>query len=202
MTAIDHITLEVADPTAATRFYTAVLGSGDHVRVRASETPTTGFRGFTLSLVVSQPSTVDALMDAALEAGGTALKPASKSLWGYGGVVEAPDGTIVTFASSSKKDTGPATREIDEIVLQLGVEDVAASKQFYAGRGLAVGRSFGRKYVEFETGAVKLTLTKRKGLAKVTGVPADGTGSHRVTVGADAGSFADPDGFVWESAAP
>lgn len=39
-------------------------------------------------------------------AGATALKPAAKSLWGYGGVVQAPDGTIWTVASSSKKDTG------------------------------------------------------------------------------------------------
>ncbi len=38
--------------------------------------------------------------------------------------MQAPDGTIWTVASSSKKDTGPATRQIDEIVLQLGATDV------------------------------------------------------------------------------
>jgi hypothetical protein len=54
---------------------------------------TDGFRGFTLSLVVSQPATVDGLSGAALDAGATPLKPAAKSLWGYGGVVQAPDGT-------------------------------------------------------------------------------------------------------------
>jgi hypothetical protein len=47
-----------------------------------------------------------------LEGGGaTPLKPVAKSFWGYGGVVQAPDGAIWTVATSSKKDTGPATRQ-------------------------------------------------------------------------------------------
>lgn len=117
-------------------------------------------------------------------AGATALKPASKSLWGYGGVVQAPDGTIWKIATSGKKDTGPVTRDFDELVLLLGVEDVKASKQFYVGQGLTVGKSFGGKYVEFVTGPgpVKLALYKRRALAKDAGVPADGTGSHRLVL--------------------
>ncbi|MFI5889740.1 glyoxalase [Actinoplanes sp. NPDC051513] len=200
MTSIDHITLEVADPSAAERFYIEALGLDAHVRLRASEAPTTGFRGFTLSLVVSQPSAVNALMDAALAAGGTTLKPAAKSLWGYGGGVQGPDGTVVTFASSSKKDTGPATRQIDDVVLQLGVADVAASKRFYVERGLPVGKSFGSKYVEFALPArtVKLALLKRRALAKAAGVAPDGEGSHRLAIGGDAGPVTDPDGFTWE----
>jgi catechol 2,3-dioxygenase-like lactoylglutathione lyase family enzyme len=198
MTSIDYVTLEVADPTAANRFYSAVLGL-EHVRVQASDAPTTGFRGFTLSLVVSQPATVNNLIGAALEAGATPLKPAAKSLWGYGGVVQAPDGTIVTVASSSKKDTGPATREIDELVLQLGVADVVASKRFYADRGFDVAKSYGRRYVQFDSGPVTLALYKRRGLAKVSGVSPDGSGSHRIAVGSDAGPFTDPDGFGWEA---
>jgi predicted lactoylglutathione lyase len=199
MTAIEYITLEVADATAADRFYTAALGLGTRVRVRASEAPTTGFRGFTLSLVVSQPATVNGLIGAALDAGATSLKPAVKSLWGYGGVVQAPDGTIVTVASSAKKDTGPATRQIDDIALQLGVADVAASKQFYVNRGFAVAKSYGSRYVQFDTGPVKLALYKRRALAKVAGVSPDGTGSHRLTVGSDAGPFTDADEFAWEA---
>ncbi|MFE9627855.1 glyoxalase, partial [Streptomyces sp. NPDC006527] len=111
-------------------------------------------------------------------------------------------GTIWQVASSSKKDTGPATRQIDEIVLLLGVENVKASKQFYVERGLAVAKSFGSKYVEFATGSgpVKLALYKRRGLAKVVGVSPDGTGSHRLTIGGDAGQFTDPDGFGWTAA--
>lgn len=156
MATIELVTIEVADPTAASRFYSAAFGVGSRVRVRASEAPTTGFRGFTLSFVVSRPATV---------------------------------------ASSSKKDTGPATGQIDEIVLQLEVADVAASKRFYVDRGFAVAKSYGRRYVELDTGPVKLTLNKRGALAKVAGVSADGTGSHRLLIGSDAGPFTDPDGF-------
>ncbi|TMR15074.1 glyoxalase [Nonomuraea turkmeniaca] len=202
MTSIESVTLEVADPTAASHFYSTAFGPCSQIRLRASEAPTTGFRGFTLSLVVSQPANVNALFDAAVDAGATTLKPATKSLWGYGGVVQAPDGTIWQVVSSSKKDTGPATRQIDEIVLLLGVADVGESKQFYVDRGLAVAKSFGSKYVEFatESDPVKLALYKRRALAKVAGVSPDGTGSHRLTIGSDAGPFTDPDGFAWASA--
>jgi predicted lactoylglutathione lyase len=200
VTAIESITLEVPDPAVAGAFYTAAFGLGDQLALRASDTPTTGFRGFTLSLVVSQPATVDGFIDAALDVGATPLKPAKKSLWGYGAVVSAPDGTIWKVATSSKKDTGPATREIDEIVLLLGVADVAASKRFYVERGLEVARSFGRKYVQFDTGHIKLALYGRRALAKDAGVSPEGDGSHRIVVSGDAGAFADPDGFAWEAA--
>ncbi|PRX43857.1 hypothetical protein B0I33_11320 [Prauserella shujinwangii] len=200
MASIEYVTIEVADTAAADRFYTAAFDLGARVRLREAEAPTTGFRGCTLSLVVSRPATVNSLVDAALAAGATALKPAAKSLWGYGGVVQAPDGTIWSIASSAKKDTGPATRRIDEIVLQLGVADVAASKRFYVDRGFTVAKSFGRRYVEFDTGPVKLTLNRRRALAKVAGVSADGTGSHRLGIASDAGPFTDPDGFGWEAA--
>jgi hypothetical protein len=202
MTSIESVTLEVPDPTVAGAFQTAAFGLGARVGLRASEAPATGFRGFTLSLVVSQPAAVDELVRASLDAGATALKPARKSLWGYGGVVRAPDGTIWKVATSSKKNSSPPTREIDEIVLLLGAADVAASKRFYVDHGLAVARSFGRKYVEFATPSaqVKLALYGRRALAKDAGVSADGTGSHRIVIRSDAGSFTDPDGFEWEAA--
>lgn len=201
-TSLSSVTLEVADPEAALRFH-AAFGVDAHVGLRASEAHSTGFRGFTLALTVSRPTTVDSFLGAAVDAGASVLRPAAASLWGYGGVVQAPDGTIWKAATSAKKDTGPATREIDEIVLLLGVRDVRASKRFYADRGLTVARSFGGKYAEFatgEAGAVKLALYKRGGLAKDLGVPADGSGSHRVVLGGTAGSFTDPDGFAWEAA--
>jgi predicted lactoylglutathione lyase len=201
MTSIEFVTLEVPDPTAANAFYTASFGLGTELGLRASDAPTVGFRGFTLSLVVSQPSTVDGLVGAALDGGATPLKPVKKGLWGYGGVVRAPDGTIWKVATSSKKDTGPATRQIDQIVLLLGAADVAASKRFYIDHGLAVAKSFGRKYVEFATPSahVKLALYGRRALAKDAGVPPDGTGSHRIVIGSDGGPFTDPDGFAWEA---
>ena len=203
MTSIESVTLEVADPPAASRFYTEAFGLGDQLHLRASDAPTEGFRGFTLSLVVSQPSTVSSFVDAALEAGATVLKPVAKSLWGYGGVVRAPDGTIWKVATSAKKDTGPDTRQIDKIALLLGTADVAESKRFYTDHGLAVAKSFGRKYVEFDAGSgpVSLGLYGRRALAKDAGVAPDGTGSHRIAINTAAGPFTDPDGFAWEGAA-
>src|SRR6476620_4970538 len=118
--AITSVTLEVPDPDAADGFYRAAFGLGTKVRVRASHAPTSGFRGFALSLVVSQPSTVDSLVGTALDSGATALKPVKKSFWGYGGTIQAPDGTIWKIATSSKKEIGPATRQVDSVVLLLG----------------------------------------------------------------------------------
>ncbi|MBA3781966.1 MAG: glyoxalase [Nocardioides sp.] len=202
MAALDSVTLEVPDAPAAEAFYAAAFGRGDKLHVRAGETPTTGFRGFTLSLVVGQPSTVDSLVGSALDGGATVLKPVSKSFWGYGGVVQAPDGAIWKVATSSKKDTGPATRQVDDLVLLLGVADVKASKRFYVEHGLTVAKSFGSKYVEFDASSspVKLALYPRRAAAKDAGVPPEGTGSHRIAIGSDAGPFADPDGFAWEAA--
>jgi uncharacterized glyoxalase superfamily protein PhnB len=201
MAAIGSVILEATDAGAAEAFYKEAFELGDTIRVRESQEPTAGFRGFSLSLVVSQPSTVDSLVGTALEAGATELKPVKKSFWGYGGVVRAPDGAIWKVASSSKKDTGPATREVDQVVLLLGVEDVKATKRFYVDHGLAVGKSFGGKYVEFDTpgSPVKLALYGRGAAAKDAGVSPEGTGSHRIVIGSDAGPFTDPDGFAWQS---
>jgi predicted lactoylglutathione lyase len=201
MTSIESLTLDVADPAAAHRFYATAFGLDKPLRFRSAQPPTDGFRWFTLSLTVAQPADVRALVDAALDAGATALKPVAKSLWGYGAVVQAPDGAIWKVATSAKKDTGPATRQVDQIVLLLGAEDVAASKRFYTSHGLAVAKSFG-KYVEFatESSPVKLALYGRRALAKDAGVPPEGSGSHRLAIGGDAGSFTDPDGFEWEAA--
>jgi uncharacterized glyoxalase superfamily protein PhnB len=197
---IESVILEVPDPEAAEAFYAAAFGLGDRLRVRGSEAPTSGFRGLTLSVVVSQPSTVDSLISTAVDGGATTLKPAKKGFWGYGGVVQAPDGTIWKVATSAKKDTGPASRDVDDFVLLLGVDDVKATKQFYVDRGLAVAKSFGSKYVEFDASAspVKLALYGRRAAAKDAGVSPEGAGSHRIVIVGDAGPFTDPDGFIWE----
>jgi predicted lactoylglutathione lyase len=204
MTSITSITLEAADPAAARDFYNNAFDLGRRLAVREADgTPTSGFRGFTLSLVVGQPSTVDALIGSAIAAGGKAIKDPKKSMWGYGGVVQAPDGAIWKVATSAKKDKGPATRQIDDVVLLLGVADVKASRRFYVEHGLKVGKSFGGKYVEFEatpSAGARLALYKHGALAKDAGVPAEGRGSHRIAIGSDAAAFTDPDGFVWEPA--
>lgn len=201
MANIESITLEVADLAAAQQFYATAFGLDTRLRVRESQAPTDGFRGFTLSLTVAQPANVDLYLDAALAAGATSLKPAAKSFWGYGGVVQAPDGAIWKVATSSKKDSGPAAKEFESFVLLLGAADVSASKRFYVDHGLTVAKSFGKMYVEFgETGPVKLALYGRRALAKDAGVAQEGTGSHRLAVASSVGAFTDPDGFAWEAA--
>ena len=86
-------------------------------------------------------------------------------------------------------------------MLLIGASDVKETKQFYVDQGLEVAKSFGRKYVEFASpdGSVKLALYGRRAAAKDAGVPEEGSGSHRVVIRSEAGSFTDPDGFVWAS---
>jgi hypothetical protein len=201
MTSIESIILEVPDPTAAEHFYAAAFGLGNRLRVRPGDAPTSGFRGFTVSLVVAQPSIVDSLVGTAVQAGAVVLKLAKKGLWGYGGVVQAPDGAIWKIATSAKKNTRSASRDVDDVVLLLGVDDVKASRQFYVDRGLAVAKSFGGKYVEFDAAdsPVKLALYSRRAAAKDAGVPVDGTGAHRIVIVGGGGPFTDPDGFAWEA---
>src|ERR671920_1389251 len=112
MATIDAVTLEVTDLSTARSFYDTAFDLGDRVRFRTSDAPSEGFRGYTLSLVVSQPANVHALFDAAVDAGATPVKPVSKSLWGHGGVIQAPDGAVWQVATSARKDSGPATRAI------------------------------------------------------------------------------------------
>ena len=123
-----------------------------------------------LNMTLIESITLEVADPAAVDAGATVLRPVEKSLWGYGGVVQAPDGAIWKVATSAKKDSGPATRQVDQIVLLLAAADVATSKRFYVDRGLAVGKSFG-KYVEFAmpSSPVKLVST---GAAPSPGTPA------------------------------
>jgi uncharacterized glyoxalase superfamily protein PhnB len=209
MATIDSLVLDVPDSAAAEAFYDKAFGLGDTLACRESSLDPAAYRGFTLSLVVSQPGTVDALTGSAVDAGATILKEARKSFWGYGSALRAPDGTVWTIATSAKKDTGPANRDVDSVVLLLGALDVRASKRFYVERGMAVGKGFGGKYVEFDTpgSAVKLALYGRRGLAKQAGidprtVDLTGTGPHGITVVGDLGTVTDPDGFAWTASVP
>lgn len=204
-TAIESVVLEAADPAAAAAFYEEAFGLGDRVQVRqASAEPSSGFRAFTLSLVVAQPSVVDSYINSAKAAGATVIKDPKKSMWGYGGVVQAPDGAIWKVATSTKKDKGATVRAVDELVLLLGADDVKESKRFYEEHGLTVDKSFGSKYVQFDGngGAVKLALYGRRALAKDAGVEPAGSGAHRLAIlTGDTAPFTDPDGFTWEQPA-
>lgn len=194
---INKLILEVADTASAEVFHKA-LGVDEYVEVRQATGPSEGFRGYSLSLICSQPANVTAIVDAAVLAGATPLKPAEKSFWGFGGVVQAPDGTIWKVASSSKKDKAPAAQEFDDLVLLLGVEDVKASKQFYVDQGLTVQKSYGGKYVELESTPINFSLYPRKAAAKDAGMKPEGSGSHRLAIVSDLDGFTDPDGYVWE----
>lgn len=202
MTSIRSLVLDVPDVDAAKAFYSDAFDLPAQLRLRQGDAPTSGFRAFHISLLVSQPANAAALFEAAVGAGAAVLKPLKKGMWGFGGVVQAPDGAIWKIATSSKKDRGPATRDIDQVVLLLGADDVAVSKQFYLDHGLKVAKSFGKKYVEFEPagGAVTLGLYGRKALARDAGVAPEGSGSHRLAIAGAAGSCTDPDGFTWEPA--
>lgn len=199
---IHSITLEAADTDdveSVEAFYRDVFGLRDQIKVRRDGAPASGFRGFAPSLIVAQPDDVDALFASAVEAGAEVLKPVVRSLWGYGGSLRAPEGTIWQIASANKKKTAPAIGEIDRLVLLLGVSDVKGSKSFYSEQGVTVSKSYGSKYVEFDSGPITLALYKREKLAKQVGVDdMAGAGSHRIVINAD-GSFNDPDGFAWEA---
>ncbi|WP_460888663.1 VOC family protein [Promicromonospora xylanilytica] len=199
MAHIDSVTLEVTDLSTAGSFYDAAFDLGDRLHLRETDAPTSGFRGYHLSLISSQPGDVNALFDSAVAAGATVLRPVAKSMWGHGGVVQAPDGAIWKLATSAKKDSAPVSRKVDEIVLLIGADNVSASKKFYVERGLTVGKSFG-SYVDFTMGAspIGFGLYKRGALAKDGGVAPEGTGSHRIAINSDLGEFTDPDGFAWE----
>ena len=197
MTTISSLTLEVDDLAASEQFYAAAFAL-EAVSLRQANAATSGFRGFSLSILMKQPADASAVLARAIAEGATVLKPAAKSIWGFGGVVRAPDGTIWKVATSAKKDTAPASPAVEKVVLLTAADDVSATKKFYVDRGLTVGRSFG-KYVEFATGddPIGFGLYSRKALAKDAGVPPEGNGSHRLVI--RGGSFTDPDGFVWEA---
>jgi hypothetical protein len=200
MTSIHSISLGVTDVAAAEKFYSAAFELDGRLRLEHNDEPTSGFRGFSISLIVSQPANASAIFDAAVAAGATVIKPMNSSLWGVGGVIQAPDGAIWKIATSAKKDTTPASKAIDSMVVLTAASDVSATKKFYVDHGLKVGKSFG-KYVEFDLpqSPVKFGLYSTKALAKDAGVAPEGSGSHRVSIVSDATPFTDPDGFAWQS---
>lgn len=77
--SLASVILEVADPEAAHRFYTA-FGVDTRIRLRASEAHSAAFHGFTLALTVSRPATVDGFVGAAVDAGAAMLKPDRSAL--------------------------------------------------------------------------------------------------------------------------
>ena len=106
-------------------------------------------------------------------------------------------------ATSAKKDTGPATKEIDQIVLLLGVADVGASKRFYVDRGLTVGKAL-RQHVR----RVRVALECGQAGALQGAARSPRTPGTRKTAAARTGSSStatqsahtDPNEFAWPAA--
>ena len=53
---------------------------------------------------------------------------------------------------------------------------------------------------DFRGFTLSLTMSQPATVNGLAGVSPEGTGSHRLTMGSDAGPFTDPDGFAWEAA--
>lgn len=197
MTTIEQIQIRADDTEQAMTFYSSVFGEDFPVVAIPGGVRPGGFDGFALSALTAQPGDVDLVIAHAANSGAKVLKPAKKSLWGYGGTLSAPDGTIIHVASETKKDSSPALRNIIALVLQLGVADVPASKNFYIELGLDLSKSYGKRYAEFATQNVSVILNRRSDAAKQAGVPDVAPQTHRLVVCSDAGSFTDPDGNEW-----
>jgi uncharacterized glyoxalase superfamily protein PhnB len=201
MISIDHIVLEATDPHAAAKFYREALQLDERVQVRETHESSEGFRGFTMGLDVADPAAADRILAAAGAVGAEILKPAAAQPWGgYSGVIRTPDGAVIKVATSdNKKSDSDAT--IQRVVLLLGVEHVAVTKEHYVNAGMEIATEAGNKYIEFSPAAGRITLGayKRDGLAKEFAVAPEGSGSHRMAIVAAGPSLVDPDGFAWES---
>lgn len=208
--SLDEVVLGVPDVQAAHEFYTSgfsvqVFGNGQGVHMDihgtgrislreaedlaadVEEKPISlGFRGYTMNVIVSQPSEVKALLDVAAQKGATVLKPARKALFGaFTAVYQAPDGAIWKLASASKKDIGPAEDPpvpTEPTVVLLGVAEPKASKSFYQALGMSPDRDYGSQYIDFHpaSGTLRLGLMQRRTLAKDANVREDGSGFRSV----------------------
>ena len=127
MLSLDVVTLGVPEVQAARAFYTSAFSptAADHgqyvnldlhgtgqVALYTTESlaadadvepATSGFRGYLLNAVVSQPSEVETLLNAAVQGGAQVLKPAKKGFFGgFSAVYQAPDGAIWKVAAPTR----------------------------------------------------------------------------------------------------
>ncbi len=206
MTAIDSVILEVPDPAGRRGLLHRRLRARRPAAASArSEAPTTGFRGFTLSLVVSQPSTVDSLVGTALdgrrhdaEAGHEELLGLRRRRPGPGrddleGRVVVEEGHRPGHPGGRRRRAAAGRRRTSR-----RPSSSTSTTAWPWGRASAASTSSST----LPASPVKLALYGRRAAAKDAGVAPEGTGSHRIVIGGDAGPFTDPDGFVWEARRP
>lgn len=224
--SLDAITLGAHDSQSARTFYgSALVPAAGKVRPAEFDENSSGFQGYTVSYIVTQPTEVETVLTAASSAGAKVLKPGKKMLFGaFSGVFQAPDGSVWKVAAPTKKDTGPASDHPipTEIAALLGVESPKASKAFYETLGFRTDRDYGNKYIDFAPvdGSCRLGLTTRKALAKDAGVDEGTPGPRNLVLEHRAASrdaadtllakakeagatvsgdrFADPDGYLWQ----
>lgn len=241
-TAVNVITLAVHDLDRSARFYAEGLGCrverasdgtalvwlgrpemplprlelrpwNDLAGTVGSAPDTNGFRGFMISAIFPTAQAVDRLLDAAVRAGATLLKPAKGAVWGYAGHFADPDGHVWKAVTSGSPlvakfkrqqpatATGPATTAgrpamaPQEVAVTLGVQDMKAAKQFYAdGLGYEVDKAFG-KFAKFKPapGTATLSLYTWDALAGDAGVDATGHGFRGYALSVQAPSEAGVD---------
>lgn len=117
--SLDVLNLGVAEIASARTFYEAVVAPGTTEQgqsvaldmhgtgqVTLSETEglgqsagdppfSTGFRGYVVSYILTQPAEVEAILNAAVRAGATLLKPAKGGFFGgFSASFQAPDGSV------------------------------------------------------------------------------------------------------------
>lgn len=167
---------------------------------------TSGFRGYVLGSIVSQPGDVKALLQSAEDAGAAVVKPAKKQLFGeFTASYQAPDGAVWKLAASSKKDTSPVAEppKPTESAIYLGAASPKSSKAFYEALGMSAEHDYGDKFVDFHitAGNLRIGLLPRKDLAKDVGVDERGDGFAAVVLTHAAASPDEVDALLSAAAA-
>ena len=200
MTSIESIILEVPDPAAAEHFYAAAFGLGDDCGCApATHRPAASAASPSPSWSPSRaPSTACRRRRRRRREDAQARQEELLGLRRRGAGTGRGD---LEGRDVGEEKHRPRHPRVDDVVLLLGVDDVEASKQFYVDRGLAVAKSFGGKYVEFDAADVAGQAGPLQAACPGQGRrrPPDGTGSHRIVIVGAAGPFTDPDGFAWEA---
>jgi catechol 2,3-dioxygenase-like lactoylglutathione lyase family enzyme len=210
---IDAITLGVKDLAQARRFYEHGFGgdireesqalvvslgpNASRLVLRPWETAaseagveenTSGFRAFTLSLILTAADDVDRILERAASHGGRVAKPPKAAFWGYSAYVTDPSGYLWKIASAKRRrligrnepsiNDGHAIKP-QEAPITIGVADMKRAKEFYRdGLGMPVKKSFGNKFVLFggQDGTSDLGMYKREALADDAAVNPEGSG--------------------------
>src|SRR5437763_374440 len=207
---IDAVTVGVTDLHRALEFYERGFGfplearGGDGATLRLSASAalelcpwdalahragmspeSSGFRGFTLSYIVADPSGVDDMLARLVAAGGQVAKEPRLAFWGYSAHVADPSGHLWKIASPKRRPLlgrnrtagSPDPVPAQELALTIGVADIKRSRRFYEdGLGNPTKKAYS-KFVSFDgDGAPDLSMYNWDALADDANVPPEGNG--------------------------